>query len=564
MSTMRAVYTNIRAARTAIKDMARLRQIAAVLVRHGLGHVVEAWNLQDKAILGLLVDRRDSDLPPVTLFQRIASALQDLGPTFVKLGQILSTRPDLIPQDLCDELKSLQDNVAQITLEEARGEVEASLGRPVEEVFADFSVEPLASASIAQVHTATLHESGDDVVLKIQRPGIRETIESDLHILYFVARQIEATIPEARAFDPVSIAREFEKAISKELDFSFEARNLERFDRNFEDWPSVYIPRIYKQHCSDTVLVMERLRGEKITEAAQAGHQMEPIAQECVRMLFKQVFEDGFFHGDLHPGNLWVLEDGRIGLIDFGLVGRMSQSMKDQIADLLMAMVTRNYEGVARAFYEISIRGSKVDYPAFEADSVELMSRYFDNATLAEVDFGMYLRDLVEGAIRHDVRIPPDYTMFFKAIMTVEGIGKIVSPDLDLISECRPYVERLIAERYAPERVIRVTVDMLQAFAKLGRTFPITAHQFLEQIEDGRLAIGVEHTQLAQIEDAKDQRFNRALMATAATTMLLCGTLARDGSFTILGFPGISLVCYVLGGYLGSRVVWKILRSGRW
>jgi len=564
MSTMRAVYTNIRAARTAIKDMARLRQIAAVLVRHGLGHVVEAWNLQDKAILGLLVDRGEADLP-LTLFQRIAAALQDLGPTFVKLGQILSTRPDLVPQALCDEFKALQDNVSPITLEEAREVVCASLGRPLEEVFADFGEAPLASASIAQVHTAHLIDGDSDVVLKIQRPGIRETIESDLHILYFVARQIEATIPEARAFDPVSIAREFEKAISKELDFTYEAQNLERFDRNFTDWPSVYIPQVHRAYSSDTVLVMERLHGHKITEAGAAGHDMAPIAQECVRMLFKQVFEDGFFHGDLHPGNLWVLEGGRIGLIDFGLVGRMSQAMKDQIADLLMAMVTRNYEGVARAFYDISIRSGKVDYPAFEADSVELMSRYFDNATLAEVDFGQYLRELVEGAIRHDVRIPPDYTMFFKAIMTVEGIGKIVSPDLDLISECRPYVERLIAERYAPERVLRVTIDTLQAFARFGRQFPITAGQFLEQIEDGRLAIGIEQTQLDRLEQARDRRHNRALLTGTSAALLVCGTLARqDADFTVLGLPGLALLCYTLGGYLGLRIVWKIIRSGRW
>lgn len=565
MSTMRAVYTNLRAARTAIKDMVRLRQIAAVLVRHGLGHVVEAWNLQDKAIVGLLVDRRESEIPPLTLFQRITAALQDLGPTFVKLGQILSTRPDLVPQALCDEFKTLQDSVSQITLEEARGVVEASLGRPLEEVFADFSPEPLACASIAQVHTARLLESGEDVVLKIQRPRIRDTIASDLSILYFVARQVEATIPEARAFDPVSIAREFEKAISKELDFTFEAQSLERFDRNFVDWPSVYIPRVYREHSSVTVLVMERLHGHKITDAGDAGHDMAPIARECVRMLFKQVFEDGLFHGDLHPGNLWVLEDGRIGLIDFGLVGRMSQAMKDQIADLLMAMVTRNYEGVARAFYDISIRTAKVDYPSFEADTVDLMARYFDNATLAEVDFGQYLRELVEGAIRHDVRIPPDYTMFFKAIMTVEGIGKIVSPDLDLISECRPYVERLIAQRYAPERVLRVTVDMIQAFAKLGRTFPVTAHQFLAQIEDGRLAIGVENTQLQTIEEGRERRMNRAIMGGSAATLVLCGTLARQSAdFTIFGVPGVSLVCYVLGGYLGCRVLWKVLRSGRW
>ncbi len=564
MSTMRAVYTNIRAARTAIKDMARLRQIAAVLVRHGLGHVVEAWNLQDKAIVGLLVERREADSPTLTTFQRIAHALQELGPTFVKLGQILSTRPDLVPQELCEELKTLQDRVQPFPADEARRMLEESLGRPLEEVFDDFDDTPLASASIAQVHTARL-KSGEEVVVKIQRPGIRHTIVSDLHILYFVARQVEQTIPEAQAFDPVSIAREFENAISKELSFGFEAANLERFDRNFSDWPSVYIPRVHKEHSSDTVLVMERLRGHKITEAGAAGHDMPPIAEECVRMLFKQVFEDGFFHGDLHPGNLWVLDDGRIGLIDFGLVGRMSQHMKDQVADLLMAMVTRNYEGVARAFYEISIRKGKVDYPAFEADSIELMERYFEHATLAEVDFGGFLRDLIEGAIRNNVRVPPDYTMFFKAIMTVEGIGKIVSPDLDLVSECRPYVEALIAQRYSPERVMRAAVDTLQSFARFGRQFPVTASQFLEQIEDGKLEIGVEEAHHEATERNKDKRTNRAALTAGGCTLLVVGAMFRDADrFTILGMPGLSLALCSLGGYVLFRLAWRIAREGRW
>ncbi len=564
MSTMRTLYTNIRAAQTAVRDVARLRQIAAVLVRHGLGHVVEAWHLQDKAIVGLLVEKRAPEARSIPLFERIALALQDLGPTFVKLGQILSTRSDLIPQALCDEFATLQDNVAPITSEQARAVLEASLGAPVDEVFDDFDPEPLASASIAQVHTARL-KSGEDVVIKIQRPGIAASIESDLNILYWVAKQVEATIPEAEAFNPTSIAREFERAIRKELDFQFEASNLERFDRNFSDWTTVYIPKVHRDHSSATVLVMERLHGVKITDAAARGHEMEPIARECIRMLLKQVFDDGLFHGDLHPGNLFVLDDGRIGLIDFGLVGRMTQQMKDQMADLLLAIVTENFEGVARSFYELSIRDGKVDYPAFEADVVELMERYFTTASLADVDFGEYLRELIDGAIRHNVRIPPDFTMFFKAMMTVEGIGKIVSPDLDLIGECRPFIETLIAERYGPERVLKSAADTLQAFARFARQFPISANHFLSQLEDGKVALGVDYAQLPQMEAGRDRRLNRAVLAGVGAVLMLCGTLARlDDGLTIFGMPALSLACYGVGGWMLFRLVLRIVREGRW
>ncbi len=563
MSTIRAVYTNIRAARTAIKDIARLRQIAGVLIRHGLGHVVEAWKLQDKAILSLLLQKRPLEDEPCSLFERIALVLQELGPTFVKLGQILSTRPDLIPQALCDEFKQLQDQVQAISSEEALATLEASLGCAVEEVFDGFNPEPLASASIAQVHTAQL-PSGEELVLKIQRPGIKETIKADLHILYFTARQIESAIPEARAFNPVAIVREFERAISKELDFLFEANNLERFTQNFRDWDNIYIPRLYRNWCSDKVLVMERLDGVKITEAMKLDYEMESIAKEAVAMLFKMVFEDGFFHGDLHPGNLFVLRDGRIGLIDFGMVGRMSQAMKDAMADMLLNIATRRYEQVARIFFEIAIRRRKVNYAEWEQDTIDLLERNFSQGSLAEVDFGQVFRDLVDAALRHDASIPPDYTMFFKAMMTVEGIGKTVIPDLDLVAELKPHVERVVAQRYSPERLLRSSADTLQAFARLGQQFPLTAQEFLSQVEDGRLAIGVENTQQQALEAAQDRRWNRGILTLLSSTLLLCGTLSPLETPRLLGMPALSLICYLLGGYLAGRLLWRILILESW
>jgi ubiquinone biosynthesis protein len=564
MSTMRAVYTNLRAARTALKDMVRVREIAGVLVRHGFGHFVESWQVQDRVIMGVLVQRADAESERLTRYERIVEALQELGPTFVKMGQILSTRSDLLPHELCTELEHLQDHVSTIPWEEARLVVEESLGASIEASFSDFSSEPLASASIAQVHSARLL-SGEEVVVKVQRPGISKTIESDLHILYWLAKKIEETVPEAEALDPVSIIREFERAISKELDFKFEARNLQRFQRNFVDWEQVYIPAVYTELSSETVMVMERLRGAKITEVGDAGFDMDEIGRQCVGLLFKMVFEDGFFHGDLHPGNLWVLDDGRIGLIDFGLVGRMSQANKDAMADLLLNIATKDHEGLARTLYQIGISRGKTDYAAFEADVAELMDVYFDNVSLAEVDFGAYLREIVEGAIRHNLRVPADFTMFFKAVMTVEGIGKIISPSLDIIAECRPYVERLVAERYAPPRVLRNVADTVQAFARFGRQFPTVASQFLEQIEDGRLNIGVEFPELETMEKGRDKRNNRLSLIILAGVLFGSATVMRnDDTALLLGLPWASMVCYALGSAIGLRVWWRIFRDSDW
>ena len=564
MSTIRKVYSNIRAARIAIKDMVRVREIAAVLARHGFGHFVSTWQLEDGALMAGLVQRAAPELENLSIYERVSKALQELGPTFVKLGQILSTRSDLIPQEMCDHLKLLQDEVATISWEEARDVVQKSLDGPLEDAFSEFDQTPLASASIAQVHVARLH-SGDEVVVKIQRPGVAVAIESDLHILYWLAKKIEEAVPEAEAFDPVSIVGEFEKAISRELKFKLEAKSLERFRNNFSSWDNVYIPKVYNALTTDTVLVMERLHGVKITDACRVKNDMDEIAGQCVSMLFKMVFEDGFFHGDLHPGNLWVLEDGRIGLIDFGLVGRMSQASKDLLAELLFHIVMKDHEGVARVLYNIGIKRGKTDYPAFEADVSDLMYTYFDNVSLAEVDFGAYLREIVEGAIRHNLRVPADYTMFFKAIMTVEGIGKIVSPELDLLAECRPFVERLVAERYAPKRVIRNVADTLQGLARVGQQLPRVASHLLEQIDDGGLRLGIEHTQLDAIEDGKIARNNRLLLTVFASVFLIAGVWMRnDGHPLLLGVNWKSTVCFVLSGGLSFRILWRILASGRW
>ena len=592
MSTARAFYTNLRAARNAMKDLNRLQQITRVLIRHGFGHVVTSLSSDNAQVNEALSDALEaegvdphesvSDVPlktdtlktdtlktdtlktdkeerrELTTEQRIVAILKELGPTFVKLGQILSTRSDLVPQSLCDELKSLQDQVNPLPFSELKGLLEEALGEDLEAHFLELDEEPLACASIAQVHTARLLNN-DEVVVKIQRPHIKAIIEADLSILHFLARQAIEAIPEAEAFRPDLILSEFERAIIKELDFNFEARNLSRFARHFAEWETVHIPKLYAELSGERVMVMERLYGTKITEAGELGHPMDEIAKETVRMVFKQVFEDGFFHGDLHPGNLLILEDSRIGLIDFGMVGRLTPPMRAQLADLLLHITTNNYEGVARTLYEISSHEEPINYGQWEADVIELMDQHFTNSSLADVDFGQIVRDLIEGAVRHKARIPPDYTMFFKAIMTVEGIGKVVSPDLDLLAECRPYVQRLVLERYQPERLLRELADTLHHLARFSKRLPHTAQQLLQQVEEQRLGLQVRDSQLTE-------RFEheRALRNQATLTQLTLGlwvtslALALWGAHLSWGHP-LSVLTGLLGVALGARLLWRAL-----
>lgn len=571
MSTVRTVYTNFMAARSAIKDLSRLKQISVILIRHGFGHIVSSFNVKDQAVAQVLHDAQQvqqehvqhGDSEHAQIFERIYNILQELGPTFVKLGQILSTRSDLIPPALCEQLKQLQDQVTPVDWADIKLVLEAELACPLEDVFEEFDIQPLACASIAQVHTARLKDQ-QEVVVKIQRPSIKEIIESDLSILHFITRQIIDVVPEAEAFRPDQILREFEKAIIKELDFHYEARNLTRFERNFSEWESVHIPKYYSQYSSQRVLVMERLHGDKITEADPRLHPMPELAQEVLHMIFKQVFEDGFFHGDLHPGNLFILEDSRIGLIDFGMVGRMTPRMRDEMADLFLNITLGNYEGVARNLYDLSIHSEVIQYSLWEADVIDLMDQHFTQSSLADVDFSQIVRGLIEGAVRHKAQIPSDYTMFFKAIMTVEGIGKIISPDLDLIAECRPYVQNLVAQRYQPERLVRESVDMLHAFVRFSKRLPHTAQHVMEQIEEQKLGLQINDPHFLDKQRHHQKLQNRLLLTYF--------TIALWGVSLILGIAGqglewghaLSLLCGTFGTLLAFRILWRILIKEDW
>jgi ubiquinone biosynthesis protein len=564
MSTSSSILQNFLAARSTIKDLARMRQIAAVLIRHGFGHVFRGMTRNDKLLAAELEDLTreksggdaDGSRSTAALAERLPLALQELGPTFVKLGQILSTRQDLIPSEYCTALARLQDQVSPIAVEDIRKVIETSLGRPIEAMFDEFDETPLACASIAQVHTAK-RKTGEAVVIKVQRPGVRESIEADLSILHFFARKLEESFPEIRAFEPTAIALEFDRAIRRELDFTGEARNSARFSKNFESWPLVHIPKVFTDQSTDRVLVMERLYGVKIIDAV-GRHDMDVIANEVVRMLFKQVFEDGFFHGDLHPGNLFVLDDKRIGLIDFGLVGRMSPAMREALADLLLALSIRSYEGVARALYDISLKTDAVNYNAWERDVTELMDQHLSSTSLADVDFGAVIRDIIDGAMRHKVRVPPDYTMFFKALMTVEGIGKQISPDLDIIAACQPYVEGLIAKRYQPDALLRTAVDSLNAFAKLGRRLPASLQQILQQIDDRNLGIQVNDPNIERRLNLQRRLVNRTLLVLTALALWFFGIALEPFVATQLWAQRVQLGFFAFGSYLLVRVLLRI------
>ncbi|MCB9639469.1 MAG: AarF/ABC1/UbiB kinase family protein [Myxococcales bacterium] len=540
------------------QDVGRLRQIITVLVRHGFGELVARMNLQENIVGRILVGETKPEQGMSTP-ERLCMVIQELGPTFIKLGQILSTRADLIPEEYIWEFKKLQASAAPLPFDVIKAQVEESLGKPIDELFLRFEEQPLASASIAQVHIAYLLDD-TEVVVKVARPGARESMTSDLSIMKFLAKQATQLFADIELFDPVGMIEEFEKEILKEIDFTHELRNINRFHQNFDDTDTVHIPKPYPEMSNKNILVMERIKGTKITEALGDRAQ---IVKNTLRVVCEMIFVHGFFHGDLHPGNILIEEDLSVALIDFGLVGRLTPRMKDYIIDLLLAVIRRDYEGVAEVLYEIGRKRAPIDYDRFVSDVMLVMDKHLVGARMSDIEFGGLLQDILEGAMRHKMAVPPDYTMMFKALITVEGVGKEMDPNMDLIAAIEPYVRAVVKERYSFEAITSQLFRQSTQLLRLLKQFPVTAQQILMGVENGRIKFGIDNVQFESFLREYRKQNGRKMMVALSFIFLFIATLNADyGSPAIFGLSWFSFLGYVLGGVLGFLVLWGLWSEG--
>ena len=551
-----------------VRDIDRLRQILVVLGRHGFGEIVQRTGL------GRLVPRNDApeiptestDVPPIKrvgVGERLRLVLQDLGHSFVKLGQILSTRPDLIPADIIAELKQLQDRVAPVAFEELETEVVAELGAPLSELFISFEKKPLASASIAQVHRAELRQKDGSVVqavVKIQRPKIKTTIERDIELLYLLAAAIERTIPEARIYSPVGLVTEFDRAMSAELDFFREADHAQRLRRAFAEIPEARFPEIYADVSSRRVLTMEYLPGKKITQALEEGFSGPTLARTTLRIIFKQVFDDGFFHGDPHPGNLLILgtpEAPVLGMVDLGLVGRLSPALRDKTIDLMVAAVRQDSRGVADALYAIGNPTKKIDRIKYEAEVTFLAERYLGKP-LKEIEVSLLIRDIVSGAIKYGLEIPPEFLMLGRALMTIEGVGKQMDPDLDVFSEMKPFFVDLLKQRYSPEKIGNDLLRTVTRFGERASNMPEKVDEILDDLRRGSLVLNTHDPSLPKVTDLLGRRIfsGLTLASLIAGGSVLVAVRGGDlAGYLMLGTAGIWLLGHALRAYTAGRKI---------
>jgi ubiquinone biosynthesis protein len=537
---------------TAVRDADRLRQIVVILVKHGFGDVIARIGLGGLAP----ASKEGEERKKITFAERLRVTLQDLGPSFIKLGQIVSTRADLLPPEVISELKKLQDDVPPMPIAEVRATIEETLGSPVDEVYRGFEEKPLACASIGQVHRARLPQ-GDgetDVVVKVQRTRARETIERDLDLLYLLARLIERAIPESKIYSPVGLVGEFDRSITTELDFTIEADNAEVFSKNFAESAMVRFPRVYREVSGKKVLTLEYFAGKKIDAAIAAGVSGKAIARRALQVIAQMVFEDGFFHADPHPGNVLILGEGEepiLGLLDLGLVGRLTEEMRDRIVELMAAAIRTDTEAMADALLAIGRPRAKVDLPAFRAEVERIAQRYLGKA-LREIEVSALIRDLVQGAVKFEIEMPTELTMMGKALMTVEGVGKEIDPELDVYAELRPYFLRLFMRRFHPDRLGR---DLLRGMAQLGTTasnLPRQVHEILEDLRTGRLEVRAADPGLPKAADRLGRRIFAAV-AVGAFTLSGTGLLAVGRHETVggvlLGLAGAQLLLHLLGDW---------------
>ncbi len=507
-----------------VRDLGRLREIAAVLARHGFGELVQRTGLG-----GLVPGRRESDGSETSTAVRIRRVLEELGPSFIKLGQILSTRPDLVPEDILTELKRLQDDVPPAPFDQVRPLIEEQLGTSISELFSRFDETPIASASIGQVYRAQLILENADVVVKVQRPNIAATIERDVDLLYWLAHALERSVPESELYSPVKMVDQFDQAIRAELDFAQEADNAERFAADFADLPSVQFPIVYRAASARKVITLSFIDGANVLEAVAAGASGEYIAKTIVQVMVRMIFEHGFFHADPHPGNILITgskEQPVLGLIDLGMVGRLTPKLRDRLIDLLLAVGREDTRAIADALYAIGRPTKKIDRAAYEAEVARLSEKYL-RKQLKDIVFSELIRDLAGGALKYGVEVPAEFMIVGKALMTMEGIGRQIYPRLNVAEEVRPYLAQVLSHRYSPERLTGDLMHLLTKLSAAANELPALTEEIVEDLRRGRLTVEVRQTSLQHAYERLGKRIYSGTVLGAA--LITSGILFSNG-----------------------------------
>lgn len=545
---------------TGVGHVGRLKDIVLILARYGFDDIADRLALPGKLLVhkAMRVDER------LTTAERVRLALQDLGPTFVKFGQVMSMRADLLPADWLHELRKLHAEVPPVPLAEIRPQIERDLRRPLEEVFVRFDETPIAAASLAQVHRAVLREERRAVAVKVQRPDIRDSIDADFAIMKTIANRLDQRMAGAAMFDLPKLVEEFRRTLFRELDYGREARNMRIFRANLDDSQSIRVPELFERLSSPTMIVMELVDGVSLSDVpAGEPERRRKLARLGLQGIIRQVFRDGFFHADPHPGNIVVGPEDTLYMLDCGMVGRVTEETRFRLTDLIQATIGRDPERLVNVLLDLTEEHERIDRQALQLDVLDILDAYH-SVPLEKLRLGRFLSEVADLLNRHKLRLPENLTMVLKTLITAEGVARELHPGLDVVSELRPLISQLVAEHYKPENLWRSVRSQLSLFWSLQRRLPKRLSHIVEKLERGELTMRFEHENLEKLQHTLDNIASRLTVAIIIAAMLIGSSLivtAQVGP-TLFGFPALGVIGYTISGLLGLWIVFSILRSG--
>ncbi|WP_407867312.1 ABC1 kinase family protein [Paenibacillus sp. P36] len=556
--------------RKRIRQLQRYRDIVIALVRHGFGFLVEESDLLQRLRIPIRRFQVHDDADRKSLGLRIRDVVEELGPTFIKLGQIASTRMDLLPEDIVKELEKLQDDVKPIPYKQVQEIIEAELGQSIDAIYDRFEEQSLAAASIGQVHLGVLH-TGERVAIKIQRPQAGESIRIDLEILADLAAMAERRFAWARRIQMEVLIAEFGKSLLNELDYTKEARNAEKIADQFKDVAHINVPLIYSDYCSKKVMTMQYIEGVRLYQEDQLdahGYNRARIANRLIQTLFHQIFIEGLFHADPHPGNIVIQPGEVIALLDFGMVGRLTSESKFHFSSLIIALMRQNTDGVIKAIYRIGLIDEELDMEELRFDIEELRERYF-GVPLSRVSLGGIVNDLFEVAYKYHIRVPADFILLGKTLLTIEGVVTKLDPTISIVKIAEPFGLQLLLERLRPKNLTSSLLRDVTDYGSLLIDFPRQSREFFSQIKKGKLHVNISVTDAYDFLRKLDRIGNRITFGIVLLSfslimmgLIIGSSIVGRKHYFLLNVPTIE-VGFVLASLMSLWLLFSIFKSGR-
>lgn len=551
-----------------VRDLPRLHEISSILIRYGGGDLVRrlgVGSMLERAgrVLHWKQAVENEQLEPSVRFRQ---ALEELGPTFIKLGQVLATRVDLFPPHWIAELEKLQSNAPALPFEDMLPQMRLALqGRDPHEVFDELNTTPRAAASIAQVYEAKLKD-GTPIVMKVLRPGIQDKIEADLRIMAHVARLVEVEFPETRRYQPRQVVQQFAKSMRRELDLAAEARNIQRFGEKFADDETVFIPKVYWDYIGYSMNVQERIDGipgNQLAQAREAGLDLAVLADRGANIVLRMILLHGHFHADPHPGNVFYLSGNRIALVDFGMTGMLTHERRNQIADLLMSILTKDEMALLDVLLEWT-GDSVVNESKLSADVIEFIFNY-SSVHLKDITFGNLLNELTAMIREHHLVLPSDLTLLFKTLITLEGLGRQLDPEFDMGDHCAPFVKEVLRLRYAPDAVMKRGMHSIKDMAGVLTGLPRDLAKFFKELRRGRVRLDIDVKRLDHFGQQLDRSTNRLTLGIMTASLVIGSSIVMTipGGPKIFGMPILGFLGFLIAVVNSLWIVFSIWRSGK-